>query len=66
MIFSLSCRFLVKTIKTKCGIRLNLFLHLALPILHQPLRHYRVKMASFLDRGEKSSKLVDNYSNSAQ
>jgi len=31
----------VKTIKTKSGIRLNLFLHLALPILHQPLRRYR-------------------------
>jgi hypothetical protein len=40
MIVSLSFSF-VKTIKTKSGIRLNLFLHLALPILHQPLRRYR-------------------------
>ncbi|MDD3578954.1 MAG: hypothetical protein PHD87_07840 [Candidatus Cloacimonetes bacterium] len=39
MIFSLFS--FVKTIKTKSGIRLNLFLHLAAPNLHQPLRHYR-------------------------
>jgi hypothetical protein len=42
MIVSLSFSF-VKTIKTKSGIRLNLFLHLALPILHQPLRRYLSK-----------------------
>ena len=40
-----------KIIKTKCGIRLNLFLHLALPILHQPLRHYRYALQTF---GESS------------
>jgi len=40
MIVSLSVSF-VKTIKTKSGIWLNLFLHLPLPILHQPLRRYR-------------------------
>ena len=39
MIVSLSVSF-VKTIKTKSGIWLNLFLHLPLPILHQPLRRY--------------------------
>jgi len=40
MIFSLFFSFLLKTIKTKSGIRLNLFLHLADSNLHQPLRHY--------------------------
>jgi len=41
MIVSLSVSF-VKTIKTKSGIWLNLFLHLPLPILHQPLRRYHL------------------------
>jgi len=31
----------VKTIKTMSGIRLNLFLQLQQPNLHQPLRHYQ-------------------------
>jgi len=39
----------VKTIKTKSGIWLNLFLHLPLPILHQPLRRYpREKLYFFI------------------
>ncbi|MDD4439008.1 MAG: hypothetical protein PHS04_13395, partial [Tissierellia bacterium] len=42
MIFSLFFSFLLKTIKTKSGIRLNLFLHLADSNLHQPLRHYHI------------------------
>ena len=48
MIVSLSVSF-VKTIKTKSGIWLNLFLHLPLPILHQPLRRYPIMIRTTRD-----------------